>query len=211
MPARSTSPSIPLPRGWTKVINAAVLHAISLAAKALTTAWARTATSRSSRIKVRAEIDRLRTELSLLEEELAIKDARWARLDPRRRPHYGPIQRMRILKLRAARGWSLAQTALRFLVTEETITSWMRRVDEGGERALVQTDQPVNKFPDMVAYIVRSLKLMCPTLGKARIAQMLARAGLHLGVTTVGRMLERDLSKDDAIAEESAPSWPSIQ
>ena len=112
-----------------------------------------------------AEIDRLCTELSLLEEELEIKDARWARLHPRRRPHYGPVQRMRILKLRAVRGWTVAQTAERFLLTEETVTSWMRRVDEGGERALVQTEEPVNKFPDLVAYIVRSLKVMCPTLG----------------------------------------------
>ena len=202
MPSRSTSPTIPLPRGWPKVVNAAVLHALSLVATGLTAAWGRAAGSRSSRTKDRAEIDRLRAELALLNEELEIKDARWARLDPRRRPHYGPIQRMRILKLRAARGWTVVQTAERFILTEETVSSWMRRVDEGGERALVQTEEPVNKFPDMVACIVRSLKLMCPTLGKARIAQMLARAGLHLGVTTVGRMLKRDLSKDDAVAEE---------
>ena len=104
MPARSTSPSVPLPRGWTTVINAAVLHAISVVSTAVTTAWGRAAGSRSSRIKERAEIDRLRMALSLLEDELAIKDARWARLPARRRPHYGPVQRMRILKLRAARG-----------------------------------------------------------------------------------------------------------
>lgn len=185
-----------------KVVNAAVLHVISLATAALTAAWGRGATSRSSRVRKRAEADRLRTELARLEEELAIKDARWARLPARRRPHYGPVQRMRILKLRATRGWSVAQTAERFLLTEETVASWMRRVDEGGERALVQTEEPVNQSPDMVAYIVHSLKTMCPTLGRVRIAQALARAGLHLGATTVGWMLEGDLSKDDTVAEE---------
>ena len=46
------------------------------------------------------------------------------------------------------------------------------------ERALVQTEEPVNKFPDLVAYMVRSLKMMCPTLGKVRIAQMLARSSV---------------------------------
>ncbi len=96
---------------------------------------------------------------------------------------------MRILELRAARGWSVEQAAQKFLVTEDTIASWVRRVDEGGERPLVQIEEPVNKFPEFVAHLVRSLKLMCPTLGKVRIAQVLARAGLHLGVTTVGRML----------------------
>jgi len=80
----------------------------------------------------------------------------------------------------------------------------MRRVDEGGEWALDQTEEPVNKLPDMVTYIVRSLKLMCPMLGKARIAQLLARTGLHLKVTTIGRMRKRDLSKDDPIAERAA-------
>jgi transposase InsO family protein len=33
------------------------------------------------------------------------------------------------------------------------------------------------------------LKTLCPTLGKVKIAQILARAGLHLGATTVGRIL----------------------
>jgi len=148
-----------------------------------------------------AEADRLRTEIRLLEEELAVKDARWIRLPARRRPHYGPVQRMRVLKLRAARGWSVEQTARRFLVTEDTIASWIRRVDEEGEHALVQIKEPVNKFPAYVAYLVRSLKLLCPTLGKVRIAQVLARAGLHLGATTVGRMLKHKRPKGDVAGE----------
>ena len=64
-----------------------------------------------------------------------------------------------------------------------------RRLDEEDPRALVQTREPVNKFPDFVAYIVRRLKVLCPTMGKVKIAQVLCRAGLHLGSTTVQRML----------------------
>ncbi|MGH9437530.1 MAG: DDE-type integrase/transposase/recombinase, partial [Terriglobia bacterium] len=37
-------------------------------------------------------------------------------------------------------------------------------------------------------YTVQRLKTLCPMMGKERIAQTLARAGIHLGVTTVGRM-----------------------
>jgi len=37
--------------------------------------------------------------------------------------------------------------------------------------------------------LVRRLKILCPTLGKVKIAQILARAGLHLAPTTVRRML----------------------
>jgi transposase InsO family protein len=189
--------SLPLPRGWPKVVNRGVLHAITVAAMALTHAWSRAASSRSRRQRARSETDHLRTEIALLTEELELKDTRWARIPARRRPYYGPVHRMRILELRAARGWSTKRTADRFLVTEDTIASWMRRLDEEGERRLVQMDEPVNKFPDFVAYLVRRLKRTCPTLGKAKIAQMLARAGLHLGVTTVGQMLQRDLSRDD--------------
>ena len=54
----------------------------------------------------------------------------------------------------------------------------------------MQLPQPVNKFPDFVRYIVRRLKSLCPSMGKIQIAQILARAGLHLGSTTVGRMLK---------------------
>ena len=66
---------------------------------------------------------------------------------------------------------------------------------------------PVNRLPDLVRYIVRRLKTLCPTMGKKRIAQTLARAGLELGVTTVGRMLKerepREPKPEDAAIEES--------
>jgi len=135
----------------------------------MSAAWSRAASGRSSRQRRHAEVDRLRTEVSRLKEELDLKDARWRRLSARRRPHYGPIQRMQILKVKSARGWSAAQTADRFLVREETIESWMRRLDQQGEAALVQVGVPVNKFPGYVTYLVRSLKVMCPALGKAKI------------------------------------------
>ena len=108
-------PPLTLPRGWPQRVRSGVLHAVSLAATALTVAWGRAAASNSLRRRQAAETDRLRAEIMLLEEELAIKDARWSRLRARRRPYYGPVQRMQILKLRAARSWSVEQTAERFL------------------------------------------------------------------------------------------------
>jgi len=143
----STSASLLLPRTWSKVAHRSVLHALSVAATAMTRAWSRAASSRRGQ---QTESERLRTEIALLIEELDLKDARWRRVPAQRRPHYGPVQRMRILELRALRGWSTQETAERFLVTEETIASWMRRLDEGGS-ALVRADAPVNKFPDLVA------------------------------------------------------------
>ncbi len=109
-------------------------------------------------------------------------------ISPHRRPFYPPAERMANLELRAARGWSLQQTGDVFLVTAATIASWMDRLDEEGPEALVQLRTPVNKFPEYVRYAVQRVKALCPTLGKKKLAQVLARAGLHLGATTIGRI-----------------------
>lgn len=65
-----------------------------------------------------------------------------ARIDPPRRPYYAPTDRLAILQLRAARGWSLEQTAKAFLVTAATIATWVQRVDEAGPAALLQLPKP---------------------------------------------------------------------
>ena len=186
------SPRIPLPKSWTKHVRSAMLHIISLAqyATVYTRSWA--VDSLNGRVRLKAENHRWQQEAAQLQEEIRIKDARMERIIPHRRPHYPPAERMAILELRAVRGWSLEQTARTFQVTAATIASWMRRLDEEGPDALVQLREPVNKFPDFVRYAVQRLKTLCPTMGKVKIAQTLARAGLHLGATTVGRMLRED-------------------
>jgi len=167
-----------------------MLHVISLAqdAAVYTRSWA--VDSTNPRVRLEAKNDRLQLEVTQLREEIRIKDARMALIDPHRRPHYLPTERMAILELRAARGWSLDQTARAFHVTAITIAKWMQRIDEQGPDALVQLREPVNKFPDFVRYTVQRLKTLCPSMGKVKIAQTLARAGLHMGSTTVGRMLK---------------------
>ena len=104
------------------------------------------------------------------------------------------MERLAILQLRAARGWSQAQTAARFLVSALTIAHWNQRLDEEGPDALVQVPVPVNKYPEFVGLAVRLFKAYFPMLGKRRIANVLCRAGLHLSATTVRRML-RDEKK----------------
>src|SRR6185295_12254780 len=51
-----------------------------------------------------------------------------------------------------------------------------------------RTAEPVNRFPDYVRHLVQRLQALCPRLGKVKIAQILARAGLHLAATTIGRI-----------------------
>ena len=154
MSRNQKTPHIPLPKGWTKHVRSAVLHVLSLAqyAAVYTRGWA--ADSTNTRVRLKAELDRANQELLLLREESRIKDTRLARIDPHRRPHYPPTERMAILALKATRGWSLEQTARVLHVTAATIASWMKRVDEQGPDALVQLREPVNKFPDFVRFAV---------------------------------------------------------
>jgi putative transposase len=195
-------PRIDLPKSWQGCVRSAVLHAIALAHYAIVTARARAADSINARVRFAAENDRLHEECALLCEELRLKDSRIAQIAPQRRPHYGPYERMAILELRAARGWSLKQTADTFLLTPATIASWMKRIDEQGANTLLQLREPVNKFPDFVRYIVQRLKTLNPSMGKIKIAETLCRAGLHLGVTTVGRILKEAPQSDP---EDVAP------
>jgi len=195
---------LPLPKGWPNRIRSAVIHVISLAHFSLTFARSVAANSINARIRLKAESSRLRQEIALLIEEARIKDSRMDRIPAQRRPHYPPIERMAILELRTARGWSLAQTAQRFLVTPATIASWNQRLDEEGPDALVQVREPVNRFPDFVRYIVRRLKVLCPTMGKVKLAQVLCRVGLHLSSATVGRMQKEPLRPRPTTEEEAA-------
>jgi len=201
---RLNTPDVPLPKLWPRHVRSAMLHVIALArfAGAHVRGWA--AGSLNPRVYLAAQLDRARQEIALLREELRIKDARMAQVAAHRRPQYAPIERMAILELKAARGWNQAQAAKAMLVTPATVAAWLRRVDEGGPDALVQLYEPVNRFPDFVRHIVRRLKTLCPSMGKVRIARTLARAGLHLAATTVGRMLREDGGK----TEDPSPETP---
>ena len=84
------------------------------------------------------------------------------------------MERMAILQLRAMRGWNKAETARHFFVTDDTIRAWLRRVDDD---SLVQTQTPVNRFPDFVRYAVQQIKLFCPTLGKGEDRRHVGQGG----------------------------------
>ena len=177
-----------LPRSWPSKVRSAMLHVVSLAQYAVisTRSWA--ADSSNARVRLQAEKDQLQQEVAQLRAEMGIKDARMKSLSPAWRPYYSPTARLEILELRAARGWSLAQTADTFLICPKTVASWMRRRNEEGPDAIVQLRVPVNKFPDFVRYAIQRLSALCPTLGKKKLAEVLARAGLHLGSSTIGRI-----------------------
>ncbi len=198
-------PTIAIPKSWPKCVCSSMLHVISLAQYAIvyTRSWA--ASCPNARVRLKSAAEAAVQDAALLREEMRIKDARMAGIAPHHRPFYSPAARLDILQVRAARGWSLQQTADAFLVTAATIASWMNRLDEPGPDALVQLHTPVNKFPEFVHSAVQRLATLCPTLGKKKLAQVLARAGLHLGATTVGRM-----RKEPPNQKSPSPSGDSV-
>ncbi len=85
MAGSTRAPRIPLPNGWSQRVRSAVIHAISLAHFSLTSTRSWAANSWNARIRLKAENDRLRQELALLQEEMRIKDSRMLRIPAQRR------------------------------------------------------------------------------------------------------------------------------
>ena len=104
MSRQADSPRINLPRGWPQHIKSTMLHVIALAlyAMAYTRSWA--ANGRIARVRLKVENDRLRQEVALLAGGIRIKDARMKRVEPQKRPHYVPTERIAILEHAAAGG-----------------------------------------------------------------------------------------------------------
>jgi hypothetical protein len=180
---RHDAESLRLPRGWAKTVRNAVLNAIGLVR--ITMLAGREALIQNGD-SLPARIHQLESELAMVQEKPRLIGARMQRVPPHRRPQYTTIERMTILELRAMRGWNKTETARHFLVSDDTVRAWLRRADDD---SLVKTTVPVNRFPDFVRYTVQKIKLFCPMLGKAKIADKLARAGIHIGKTTVRRIL----------------------
>ena len=122
--------TIPLPKKWPEHIKSAVIHTISLATTAFTVTYGWISQKTNKLARILAELDIAKREIALLKEEIRLKDKRFRRLSPRRRPYYSSIQRLQILQLKAARGWSTIQTAKAMMLNEHTVSEWLKRIDE---------------------------------------------------------------------------------
>ena len=129
MSVSDPSRDIPLPRSWPNHIKVGVVHAISIAHAAVVCSRGWAVNSSIERARLASELRASENEVSLLKEEIRIKDGRTGKMDPRKRPRYSPSDRMAILELKSARGWTIAETARIFQVEAETISSWMARLE----------------------------------------------------------------------------------
>ncbi len=182
---------IPLPSSWPANVCHSVIAAVGLAWVSMTHVRGWAINSPIERLRLKAENERLLGRLAVVEAENRILKARLSRVPARERPYYTPEERLEILSLRTGQGWSASQTARRFLVSAATIASWTKRLQEGGESALLRLSFPVNKFSECVTAVAQQLRVAAPLMGSRKIAEHLARAGLHLSATTVRRMLKQ--------------------
>lgn len=136
------------------------------------------------------EVLALKTEVARLHEEIAIKDGRMDLVAAKRRPHYSPEARLRILALKAARCWSMAATARRFQLAAATVASWVA-ASADADSSLLKQRQAVNSFPEFVTSIVQQLKATVPLLGRRKVVEYLGRGGLALSASTVARMAKK--------------------
>ena len=81
---------VPLPKVWPEYVKLAVIHSIALAHRAITCSRSFAINCSIERVRLAGELDSVQNENALLQEKIRIKDARMAKLPPRKRPQYAP-------------------------------------------------------------------------------------------------------------------------
>ena len=194
-----------LPKTWPKQVKTAILNVVSLAHFSLIHSRAWAANSPIQRVRLTAERDQAMTKATLLEEIARIKDARMAKTLPHHRANYTPLERQHILEIMAANAWSISQTARVFMVDPDTIASWLKRLNDN---TLIQIPVPTNKLPELVHYVVQRLKILCPLMGKKRIAHLLTIAGLKISPASVGRFIKKPITPKPPATERVPAGKP---
>jgi transposase InsO family protein/DNA-binding transcriptional regulator YiaG len=189
-----------------RVAMKALLRANDLLGMALGVRLAELRDSDDRLERVFAESEASAVYAKLMEERGDILAERWDRIPEGRRPHYRPLQRYRILRLKSLLALSRQATARLFRVSEFTIARWEQRVgsdsDDEARSETVAPSPPVRRYADVVRELVRSMALL-GFGGSKTIAQTLARAGWRLSERTVSRIVREKSTPPPIPAAES--------
>ena len=139
-----------------------------------------------------ARIQEAETKAHLAWEAAEIIANRLAKIPERKRPHYTPDQRFRILRIKATLAWSLDQTSLFFRVCPNTVANWEKSADPTTATvgSTVKPSPPVRRFADVVQGVVRLMAIL-GFGGNDTIAAVLGRAGWRISSRTVARLRRR--------------------
>ena len=139
-------------------------------------------------VQLQASLEEAELRARLATEALEILGARFARLPERRRPHFSPGQRFRILEIKNLLGWSAHEAARVFLVCSNTILNWEAVADPETATvgSTVKPAPPLRRAAD----VARALAGRMAALGfggQDLVARILARAGWKVSARSVGR------------------------
>jgi transposase InsO family protein/DNA-binding transcriptional regulator YiaG len=142
----------------------------------------------------------------LLREALELLGDRMDKLPERRRPHYTPTQRFRILRLRQLAGLSQEETARLFRVSQGTVVRWEVEANPDSQTvgSTVTPIPPLRRYNDTVHHLAQTLAAI-GLKGYKTIAQYLALGGWRVGKTTVARYLKEPRPSDPKPQSLKAP------
>jgi putative transposase len=126
----------------------------------------------------------------ILADTVDILGSRLDKLPERKRPHYTPHQRWRILEIRRLLALSAEETATFFRVSTGTVLRWEteagREPDKGTVGSLLRPTPPLRRYADVVRHLVQTMDRL-GFKGAGTVAATLARAGWRLARETVRR------------------------
>jgi transposase InsO family protein len=173
----------------------AALTASHLLGLATGTHLRRLRAERDALVQLQARLEEAELRARLATEALEILGARFARLPERRRPHFSPGQRFRILEIRNLLGWSAHEVARVFLVCSNTVLNWEAVADPETTTVgcTVKPAPPVRRAAD-VARALAGRMVALGFGGQDLVARILARAGWKVSARSVGRYRRERLS-----------------
>jgi hypothetical protein len=145
--------------------------------------------SKDPLLALQSRLEQSQLDARLAWEIVEILATRFSKIPERRRPHYSPSIRFRILELKNLLGWSREISARVFLLSPNTLTNWERTADAEANTvgATVKPVPPITRFCDCVRSLLQ-LMMRLRVGGEDLVAATLARAGWRLAPRSVRRI-----------------------
>jgi len=173
-------------------------------------ARARLASAASPVLRMMMRRDHAITEVELLRRENAILRGQRENACPHQRPEYSPEQRLAIVQLKRLRGWTLAETAARFVIHENTLRNWIYAAEGKGNSRLLTGAIVWNRIDDAIRWVVHELRRLCPEpeFGTRSIARQLVKAAVQISRSSIQRILREPEPEKPKTPVVSKPAMP---
>ena len=177
-------------RGFTDRTASALFRAREMLLLAMASALVKLRESSDPLALLLSQIKEKDLRIRQLEQAVELLQARMNRIDSRRRKHYSPQERFRIILFKETYSLTVEATAQLFLISAQTIGRWIdQAVKEPGKAtvgSLLKAVPPLMSYSAVVRDLARTMDQM-GFGGSLRIAQALAREGIKISKETIRR------------------------